>query len=68
LNRASLDYLGITLEEWQDAGLGQVLHPQDAEIVAKDLPGQLQSGSLRADQYLNSRQEAFQCEAEWRCS
>src|SRR6202046_4453870 len=45
LNRASLDYLGITLEEWQDAGLDQVFHPQDAEIVAKDLPGQLQSGS-----------------------
>jgi PAS domain S-box-containing protein len=45
LNRASLDYLGITLEEWQDAGLQQVMHPQDAEIVAKNLPGQLQSGS-----------------------
>ncbi len=44
LNRACLDYLGITLEEWQDAGLEQVMHPQDAEIVAKDLPGQLQSG------------------------
>ena len=44
-NRASLDYFGITLEEWQDAGLQQVLHPQDAEIVAKDLPGKLQSGS-----------------------
>jgi PAS domain S-box-containing protein len=45
LNRASLDYLGVTLEEWQDAGLKQVLHPQDAEIAARDLPGQLQSGS-----------------------
>ena len=44
-NRASLDYYGITLEEWQDAGLQQVLHPQDAEIVTKDLPGKLQSGS-----------------------
>ena len=44
-NRASLDYFGITLEEWQDAGLQQVLHPQDAEIVTKDLPGKLQSGS-----------------------
>src|SRR5580698_5838089 len=45
LNRASLDYLGITLEEWQDAGLERVMHREDAEIVAKDLPGQLQSGS-----------------------
>src|SRR5580693_2031619 len=45
LNLAALDYLGITLEEWQDAGLQQVLHPQDAEIVAKELPGKFQSGS-----------------------
>ncbi len=45
LNRACLDYLGITLKEWQDAGLEQVMHPQDAEIVAENLPGQLQGGS-----------------------
>ena len=44
-NRASLDYYGITLEEWQDADLRQVLHPQDAEIVTNELPGKLQSGS-----------------------
>ena len=44
-NRASLDYYGITLEEWQNADLRQVLHPQDAEIVTNDLPGKLQSGS-----------------------
>ena len=44
-NRASLDYFGITFEEWQDVGLQQVLHPQDAEIVSNDLPGKLQSGS-----------------------
>jgi PAS domain S-box-containing protein len=44
-NRASLDYYGITLEEWKDADLQQVLHPEDAEIVRKDLPGKLQNGS-----------------------
>jgi PAS domain S-box-containing protein len=44
LNLAALDYLGITLEQWGDAGLQEVLHPQDAEIVAKELPGQFQSG------------------------
>ena len=44
-NRASLDYYCITLEEWQDAGSRQLLHPQDAEIVTKELPGKLQSGS-----------------------
>ena len=43
-NRASLDYYGITLEEWKDAGLQQVLHPQDAAIVTRDLPLKLQSG------------------------
>jgi PAS domain S-box-containing protein len=44
-NRASLDYFGLTLEEWQGADLQQLLHPQDAEIVTRDLPGKLQSGS-----------------------
>jgi PAS domain S-box-containing protein len=44
-NRASLDYTGITLEEWQAADLQQMLHPQDAGLVTNDLPGKLQSGS-----------------------
>jgi PAS domain S-box-containing protein len=44
-NRASLDYYGITLDEWRGADLTQVLHLLDAEIVTKDLPGKLQSGS-----------------------
>jgi PAS domain S-box-containing protein len=44
-NRATLDYYGITLKEWQDAILRQVLHPQDAEILTKDLPVKLQSGA-----------------------
>jgi PAS domain S-box-containing protein len=44
-NRASLDYFGITLQEWQAAGFEQLLHPQDAEIMTKDLLGKLQRGS-----------------------
>jgi PAS domain S-box-containing protein len=44
-NRASLDHYCITLEEWKNAHLRQLLHPQDAEILTKDLPGKLQSGS-----------------------
>jgi PAS domain S-box-containing protein len=44
-NRASLDYYGITLEEWQNAGLQQVLHPHDAGLVSNDLPAKFQSGS-----------------------
>jgi formate hydrogenlyase transcriptional activator len=43
-NRASLDYYGITLEEWKNAGLQQVLYPEDAGFVTDDLPGKLQSG------------------------
>jgi PAS domain S-box-containing protein len=44
-NRASLDYYGIALEEWQGTDLQRLLHPQDAEIVTIDLPGKLQNGS-----------------------
>ncbi len=43
-NRPALDYHGITLEEWQEADLQQLLHPQDATFVAKDLPEKLQRG------------------------
>ena len=43
-NRASLDYFGITLEEWQDVDLQRVLHPQDAGFVANDLPEKIQRG------------------------
>ena len=49
-NRASLDYYGITLAEWQDADLRQLLHPQDAEIVTKDLPE-----NSKADRRLNTK-------------
>ena len=45
LNRAALDYLGITFEEWQHVDFQQVLHPQDAGFVSDDLPRKLQSGS-----------------------
>jgi PAS domain S-box-containing protein len=44
-NRASLDYYGITLEDWRNANLQQLLHPQDTEIVTKDLPRKLRSKS-----------------------
>ena len=44
-NRASLDYFGITLQEWQAAGMQQVLHPQDVGLVSNDLPAKFQSGS-----------------------
>jgi PAS domain S-box-containing protein len=43
-NRASLDYYAITLGQWQDADLQQVLHPQDAGLLTNQ-PGKFQSGS-----------------------
>ena len=33
------------MQEWQNAGLRQVLHPQDAGLVSNDLPAKLQNGS-----------------------
>jgi PAS domain S-box-containing protein len=44
-NQASLDYYGITLEEWRDSDLRQVLHPQDAGLLSNELPAKFQSGS-----------------------
>jgi PAS domain S-box-containing protein len=45
INRASLDYFGITQEEWQRATFPHLMHPQDAGSVIKDLHQKLQSGS-----------------------
>jgi len=43
-NRASLDYYGITSEEWRAAALQQLLHPQEASLAVDELPGKFQSG------------------------
>jgi PAS domain S-box-containing protein len=43
-NRASLDYYGITLDQWRDSNLQQVLHPHDVEIVTKDVAKKIHSG------------------------
>jgi PAS domain S-box-containing protein len=44
-NQASLDYLGFTLEGWQGADLGTLLHPQDAQLAMRVSPDKFQSGS-----------------------
>ena len=44
-NRASLEYYGITLEEWKTADLQRVVHPQDAGLVTNDLSGKFHNGS-----------------------
>ncbi len=43
-NRAALEYHGMTLEEWQGAVLESLLHPQDAERLRREQPGNFLSG------------------------
>ena len=43
-NRAALDYHGMTLEEWQGAGLERLLHPEDAERLRREQPSHFSSG------------------------
>jgi formate hydrogenlyase transcriptional activator len=45
VNQAALDYLGLTLEEWQSADSHRLLHPQDAERVTREVPIQFRNGS-----------------------
>jgi PAS domain S-box-containing protein len=45
VNQAALDYLGLTLEEWQSADSPRLLHPQDAERVTREVPIQFRTGS-----------------------
>ncbi len=42
-NQASLDFHGLTLEQWQTAPLDRLLHPQDAERVAGEVPSKFES-------------------------
>jgi PAS domain S-box-containing protein len=44
-NRAALDYHGLSLEEWQNADVDRLLHPQDAERVRSKAPGLFLGGS-----------------------
>jgi PAS domain S-box-containing protein len=44
-NKAALDYHGLTLEQWKTSALDRLLHPQDAERVAREVPGKFQGGS-----------------------
>jgi PAS domain S-box-containing protein len=44
-NQASLDYHGLTLEEWQSADLNRLLYPEDAERWTRERPGKFQGGS-----------------------
>ena len=45
INQSSLDFLGLTLEEWQNRDIRELVHPDDAERVACERKRALLSGS-----------------------
>jgi formate hydrogenlyase transcriptional activator len=45
INQSSLDFLGLTLEEWQKRDIRELVHPDDAEGVARERKQAFSSGS-----------------------
>src|SRR5246127_318858 len=45
INQSSLDFLGLTLEEWQKCDIRELVHPDDAERVVRERKQALSSGS-----------------------
>jgi formate hydrogenlyase transcriptional activator len=45
INQCSLDFLGVTLDEWQKLDIRELVHPDDAERVARERLQALSSGS-----------------------
>jgi PAS domain S-box-containing protein len=45
INQSSLDFLGLTLEEWQKRDIRELVHPDDAQRVARERKQALSSGS-----------------------
>jgi formate hydrogenlyase transcriptional activator len=45
INQSSLDFLGLTLEEWQKRDIRELAHPDDAERVARERKQAFSSGS-----------------------
>jgi formate hydrogenlyase transcriptional activator len=45
INQSSLDFLGLTLEEWLKRDIRELIHPDDAERVARERKQALSSGS-----------------------
>jgi PAS domain S-box-containing protein len=45
INQSSLDFLGLTLEEWLKRDIRELVHPDDAERVARERKEALSSGS-----------------------
>jgi formate hydrogenlyase transcriptional activator len=45
INQSSLDFLGLTLEEWLKRDIRELVHPDDTERVARERKQALSSGS-----------------------
>ncbi|HYR35371.1 MAG TPA: PAS domain-containing protein, partial [Burkholderiales bacterium] len=45
INRAALEYHGLTLDQWRNADLHSLVHPQDAERLTRELLRKFESGS-----------------------
>ena len=45
INQSSLDFLGLTLEEWQKRDIRELVHPDDAERVVRERKQAFSSGS-----------------------
>jgi PAS domain S-box-containing protein len=45
INQSSLDFLGLTLDEWQKRDIRELVHPDDAERVVRERNQALSSGS-----------------------
>jgi PAS domain S-box-containing protein len=45
INQSSLDFLGLTLEEWQKRDIRELVHPDDTERVVRERNQALSSGS-----------------------
>jgi PAS domain S-box-containing protein len=44
INRAALNYYGLTLEAWQACDLRSLIHPQDAELAVIEVPRKFLDG------------------------
>jgi PAS domain S-box-containing protein len=45
INQSSLDFLGLTLEEWRKCDIRELVHPDDAERVGRERKQALSSGT-----------------------
>jgi formate hydrogenlyase transcriptional activator len=62
INQSSLDFLGLTLEEWQKRDIRELAHPDDADRVARERKQALSNGSPLE---IESRLRRYDGEYHW---